>query len=179
MANISSFEVDGVSYSYDTEARNTLGLRTFEKAISGDLVYDKDTKAPTEVVGIPANKLKAVVEEPAEEPVVEPTPVANKTKTVYFDYGSGDIFVVNLTYTGDINANNVSNLKLNYEYNGGNTGYISGAELQMGSGNSETYPAITPDEGEAAPTIVDFTVVSAPSYAETEGYSYTSVTYEA
>ena len=68
MANISSFEVDGVSYSYDTEARNTLGLRTFEKAISGDLVYDKDTKAPTEVVGIPANKLKAVVEAPAEEP---------------------------------------------------------------------------------------------------------------
>lgn len=175
MANISSFEVDGVSYSYDTEARNTLGLRTFEKAVNDGLVYDKDTKAPTEVVGIPANKLKAVVEAPAEEPVV----ATNKTKTVYFDYGSGDIFVVNLTYTGDINANNVSNLKLNYEYSGGSTGYVSGAELQMDSGDSETYPAITPDEGEEAPTIVDFTVVSAPSYAETEGYSYTSVTYEA
>lgn len=176
MANISSFEVDGVSYSYDTEARNTLGLRTFEKAVNGDLVYDKGTKAPTEVVGIPANKLKAVVED--EEPAVEPTPVvpvATKTKTVYFDYGSGDIFVVNLTYTGDINTDNVGNLKLNYEYNGGNTGYISGASLEMGSGSPETYPAITPDEGEEAPTIVDFTVVSAPSYAEE--YSYTSVTY--
>ena len=177
MANISNFEVDGVSYSYDTEARNTLGLRTFEKAVNGDLVYDKDTKAPTEVVGIPANKLKAVVAE--EEPTPTPEEPTTKTKTVYFDYGSGDIFVVNLTYTGDINADNVQNLKLNYEYNEGSTGHVSGATLQMGSGDPVTYPDVTPDEGEAAPTIVDFTVVSAPSFAETEGYSYTSVSYEA
>lgn len=179
MANISNFEVDGVSYSYDTEARNTLGLRTFEKAVNDGLVYDKDTKAPTEVVGIPANKLKAVVaeEEPAPTPVTPEEP-ATKTKTVYFDYGSGDIFVVSVNYTGDINASNVGNLRLNYE-NDGSASYFTGAILQMGSGDSETYPAVTPDEGEAAPTIVDFTVVSAPSFAEAEGYTFTSVTYEA
>ena len=179
MANISSFEVDGVSYSYDTEARNTLGLRTFEKAVNVDLVYDKEAKAPTEVVGIPANKLKAVVaeEEPTPAPVTPEEP-ATKTKTVYFDYGSGDIFVVSVNYTGDINASNVGNLRLNC-VNDGTPGYVSGAVLQMGSGDPETYPAVTPDEGEAAPTIVGFTVVSAPSYTETERYSFTGVTYAA
>jgi hypothetical protein len=176
MANILSFEVDGVSYSYDTEARNPLAKIAIAKAAEGKLVYDANSKAPTEIVGIPANKLKVVAED--EEPVEDPVVATNKTKTVYFDYGSGDIFVVNLTYTGDINADNASNLRLNYKYSGGSTGYVSGAELQMGSGDSETYPAITPDEGEEAPTIINFTVVSAPSYAETEGYSYTSVTYE-
>lgn len=176
MANISHFEADGVSYSYDTEARNTLGLRTFEKAINGDLVYDKDTKAPTEVVGIPANKLKAVVEEPAgeNEQEQEPVPVATKTKTVYFDNGSGDIIVAEVTYTGDINETNAYSVKLNYEYDG-STGNLGGATLQMGSGNPETYPAITPDEGEETPNITDFRIVSAPAYYE----NYTlSITYE-
>jgi len=182
MANIANFEINGVSYAYDTESRNPLATRVRIKQAKEGIVYDINTKAPTEVVGIPANKLKVVEEaEPAEEPSVEPVPVepvpvATKTKTVYFDYGSGDIFVVKLTYTGDINADNVGKLKLNYK-NGGNASYVSGATLQMGSGNPETYPTVTPDEGEETPTIVDFTVVSAPSYAEE--YSFTSVTYEA
>lgn len=182
MANIANFEINGVSYAYDTESRNPLATRVKIKQAKEGIVYDINTKAPTEVVGIPANKLKVVEEaEPAEEPSVEPVPVepapvATKTKTVYFDYGSGDIFVVEVTYTGDINSNNVGQLRLNYKYNNGGTSYVSGATLQMGSGNPETYPAITPDEGKETPTIVDFTVVSAPSY--TEEYSFTSVTYE-
>ena len=174
MANISSFEVDGVSYSYDTESRNPLAKIAIAKAVEGELVYDANSKAPTEVIGIPANKLKAVViaeEEPAEIPVA-----TTKTKTVYFDYGSGDIFVVNLTYTGDINESNVYSLKLNYEHNGETGTLGAGATLQMGSGSPETYPAITPDEGEETPNVVDFNVVSRPSYYE--DYTFTSITYE-
>lgn len=73
MANIANFEVDGASYAYDTEARNPLSDQTKLKAASGELVYDINTKAPTEVIGIPANKLKVVEEDDeAEEPSVEP-----------------------------------------------------------------------------------------------------------
>ena len=75
MANIANFEVGGASYAYDTEARNPLSDQTKLKAASGELVYDINTKAPTEVVGVPANKLKVVEEdeEPAEEPAEEPS----------------------------------------------------------------------------------------------------------
>jgi len=175
MANISSFEVDGVSYSYDTEARNPLAKIAIAKAVEGELVYDANSKAPTEIVGIPANKLKAVAED--EEPVEEdePTPVATKTKTVYFDLGSGDIFVVELTYTGDINEHNVYSLHLNYEHNGETGSFGGGATFQQFSGDSETYPALTPDEGEETPNIISSNVVSRPSYYE----DYTlNVTYE-
>lgn len=73
MANIANFEVDGASYAYDTEARNPLSDQTKLKAASGELVYDINTKAPTEVIGIPANKLKVVEEDDeVEEPSVEP-----------------------------------------------------------------------------------------------------------
>lgn len=180
MANIANFEVNGVSYAYDTETRNPLATRVRIKQAKEGIVYDINTKAPTEVVGIPANKLKAVeepaVEEPAteDEPAVEPTPVATKTKTVYFDQGSGDIFVVEVTYTGDINESNVDSLKLNYEHNGETGAFGIGASLQSFSGDSETYPALTPDEGEETPNVVDFNVISRPAYYE----DYTlSVTY--
>ena len=62
MANVSNFEVNGVSYSYDTESRNPLSDKVKVKAVSGKLVYDINTKEPTEVVGVPANNLKAVDE---------------------------------------------------------------------------------------------------------------------
>lgn len=176
MANIANFEINGVSYAYDTESRNPLATRVKIKQAKEGIVYDINTKAPTEVVGIPANKLKVVEEaEPAEEPSVEPVPVATKTKTVYFDYGSGDIFVVEVTYTGDINSNNVDSLHLNYEHDG-EAGSFGGATLQIGSGDSETYPAVTPDEGKETPNIINFNVISTPSYFE--NYTFTSVTYE-
>ena len=177
MANISSFEINGVSYAYDTESRNPLATKVRIKQAKEGIVYDINTKAPTEVVGIPANKLKAVEEEPAAEPTpVEPTPVATKTKTVYFDQGSGDIFVVEVTYTGDINSDNVYSLHLNYEHNGETGALGGGASLQSFSGDSETYPALTPDEGEETPNVIDFNVVSRPSYYE--DYTFTSITYE-
>lgn len=182
MANIANFEVNGVSYAYDTESRNPLATRARIKQAKEGIVYDINTKAPTEVVGIPANKLKAVEEEPVvEKPAAEDEPaetpvVATKTKTVYFDQGSGDIFVVEVTYTGDINRDNVYSLKLNYEHNGETGAFGAGASLQSFSGSSETYPTITPDEGEETPNVVDFNVVSRPSYYE--DYTFTSVTYE-
>ena len=49
MANIANFEVNGVSYSYDTESRNPLSDKVKVKAFEGGLVYDINTKAPTEV----------------------------------------------------------------------------------------------------------------------------------
>ena len=58
MTNVSNFEVNGVSYSYDTESRNPLSDKVKVKAFEGGLVYDINTKAPTEVVGVPANNLK-------------------------------------------------------------------------------------------------------------------------
>ncbi len=59
MANVANFEVNGASYAYDTESRNPLSDKVKVKAVSGKLVYDINTKAPTEVVGVPANSLKA------------------------------------------------------------------------------------------------------------------------
>lgn len=50
MANISNKKTNKVSYSYDTEAKNSIGLRTKILAWKNKLVYDKDTKAPTEVI---------------------------------------------------------------------------------------------------------------------------------
>ena len=49
MANIAQFENDGVSYTYDMESRSPLADNNIKKAVEGKLVYDKDTKAPTEV----------------------------------------------------------------------------------------------------------------------------------
>jgi hypothetical protein len=52
MANISNFKdpVTGVSYSYDMESRNPLADKNIKKAVEVDLVYNKDTNAPTEVI---------------------------------------------------------------------------------------------------------------------------------
>ena len=83
MANIANFEVAGATYAYDTEARNPLSDQTKVKAVAGELVYDINTKAPTEVVGVPANKLKTVEEDedpaenPAEDPVEDPSDPAD------------------------------------------------------------------------------------------------------
>lgn len=55
MANISESKVEGVSYTYDSESRNPLGLKSKIRMWAGALVYDKDTKAPTEILddGLP------------------------------------------------------------------------------------------------------------------------------
>lgn len=49
MANISQFESEGVSYTYDMESRSPLADKNIKKAVEGKLVYDKDTNPPTEV----------------------------------------------------------------------------------------------------------------------------------
>lgn len=42
MANIQNFEVNGVSYAYDTESRSPLAKKNIKKALDGDLVYKQD-----------------------------------------------------------------------------------------------------------------------------------------
>lgn len=110
MANIANFEVNGVSYSYDTESRNPLSNKVKTKAFEGKLVYDANTKAPSEVVGIPANNLKATgkTSETSAEPVdpVEPSePVderQERTLTFYAEWNCID-FPVTIVYKGSIN----------------------------------------------------------------------------
>lgn len=48
MANITNSKVNGVSYTYDQESRSPLGLAAKMAMWEGALVYDKNTKAPTE-----------------------------------------------------------------------------------------------------------------------------------
>lgn len=107
MANIANFEVDGVSYSYDTESRNPLSNKVKAKAFEGKLVYDANTKAPTEVVGIPANNLKASgkASEDSAKPV-EPSEHVDerqeRTLTFYAEWNCID-FPVTIVYKGSIN----------------------------------------------------------------------------
>lgn len=105
MANIANFEVNGVSYSYDTESRNPLSNKVKAKAFEGKLVYDANTKAPTEVVGIPANSLKENVGSEPSEPSEAEKPVHTATLWVG-EYCC--VFPVEITYTGSLN--NVKNL---------------------------------------------------------------------
>lgn len=49
MANISSFVVDGVSYAYDTESKNPLGIAAKKAAIEGTLVYGTDGSGYTAI----------------------------------------------------------------------------------------------------------------------------------
>ena len=107
MANVSNFEVNGVSYSYDTESRNPLSDKVKVKAFEGELVYDINTKAPTEVVGVPANNLKVVgeVNEVSAEPVEPSEPVderQERTLTFYAEWNCID-FPVTIVYKGSIN----------------------------------------------------------------------------
>ena len=110
MANVANFEVNGVSYSYDTESRNPLSDKVKVKAFEGGLVYDINTKAPTEVVGVPANNLKAAgkASETSAESVdpVEPSePVderQERTLTFYAEWNCVD-FPVTIVYKGSIN----------------------------------------------------------------------------
>ena len=107
MANVSNFEVNGVSYSYDTESRNPLSDKVKVKAFEGGLVYDINTKAPTEVVGVPANNLKVVgeVNEVSAEPV-EPSESVDerqeRTLTFYAEYNCIN-FPVTIVYKGSLN----------------------------------------------------------------------------
>lgn len=110
MANISNFEVNGVSYSYDMESRNPLSDKVKVKAFEGGLVYDTKTKAPTEVIGVPANNLKVAgkASETSAESVVpvEPSePVderQERTLTFYAEWNCVD-FPVTIVYKGSIN----------------------------------------------------------------------------
>lgn len=110
MANVANFEVNGVSYSYDTESRNPLSDKVKVKAFEGGLVYDINTKAPTEVVGVPANNLKvagkasgasaeSVVPVEPSEPVDERQ---ERTLTFYAEWSCID-FPVTIVYKGSIN----------------------------------------------------------------------------
>lgn len=110
MANVANFEVNGVSYAYDTESRNPLSDKVKVKAFEGGLVYDINTKAPTEVVGVPANNLKVAgkaSETSAEsvEPVGPSEPVderQERTLTFYAEWNCID-FPVTIVYKGSIN----------------------------------------------------------------------------
>ena len=106
MANVSNFEVNGVSYSYDTESRNPLSDKVKVKAFEGGLVYDINTKAPTEVVGVPANNLKVVgeVNEVSAEPSEPSEPVderQERTLTFYAEWNCID-FPVTIVYKGSL-----------------------------------------------------------------------------
>ena len=52
MANVQNFEVNGVSYAYDTESRSPLAKKNLKKALDGELIYKID-EAVTETKGIP------------------------------------------------------------------------------------------------------------------------------
>lgn len=109
MANVANFEVNGVSYSYDTESRNPLSDKVKVKAFEGGLVYDINTKEPTEVVGVPANNLKVAgkASEASVESVdpVEPSePVderQERTLTFYAEWNCID-FPVTIVYKGSL-----------------------------------------------------------------------------
>ena len=110
MANISNFEVNGVSYSYDMESRNPLSDKVKVKAFEGGLVYDINTKAPTEVVGVPANNLKVAgkaskTSAESVDPVEPSEPVderQERTLTFYAEYNCIE-FPVTIVYKGSLN----------------------------------------------------------------------------
>ena len=112
MANISNFEINGVSYSYDMESRNPLSDKVKAKAIEGGLVYDTKTKAPTEVVGVPSNSLK--VTEEADGSIVEPSEPSVpsepeiKTATIYGSHSCGSLGIT-IKYKGSISKANLDN----------------------------------------------------------------------
>ena len=128
MANIANFEVDGVSYSYDTESRNPLSNKVKAKAFEGELVYDANTKAPTEVVGIPANNLKAAVEasKAPSEPVDERQ---ERTLTFYAEWNCID-FPVTIVYKGSINNTDGKPVV---------KGIVDGSHDYIGSFNNESF----------------------------------------
>lgn len=126
MANIANFEVNGVSYSYDTESRNPLSNKVKAKAFEGGLVYDINTKAPTEVVGVPANNLKVAGK--ASESPVEPV-VEIRTATLYCSHACGSLGIT-IKYKGSLSKANLSNFygTIRYGYDGCG-GYTSDAEM--------------------------------------------------
>lgn len=50
MANIAEFNIDGASYTYDTESRNPLAKKNMKKVIDCEMVYDIDSKSPNRSV---------------------------------------------------------------------------------------------------------------------------------
>lgn len=114
MANIASFEVNGVSYSYDTESRNPLSNKVKTKALAGELVYDANTKSPTEVVGIPANSLKDNAANSGGSANKPEKPI--HTATLYY-VPSSYAASFEITYTGSLN--NIKSLTLVGAYDNG------------------------------------------------------------
>ena len=102
MANVSNFEINGISYSYDMESRNPLSDKVKAKAIEGGLVYDTKTKAPTEVVGVPANSLKAAEESVDNGQEGDVDNRQERTLTFYSEY-SCISFPVTIVYKGSLN----------------------------------------------------------------------------
>lgn len=134
MANVANFEVNGVSYSYDTESRNPLSDKVKVKALEGGLVYDVNTKAPTEVVGVPANNLKVAgkASETSVDPVEPSEPVderQERTLTFYAEWNCVD-FPVTIVYKGSLN--NTDGKPRVY-------GMIDGESQYVGSFNNESF----------------------------------------
>ena len=134
MANVSNFEVNGVSYSYDTESRNPLSDKVKVKAFEGGLVYDINTKAPTEVVGVPANNLKAAgkaSETSAEsaEPVEPVDERQERTLTFYAEWNCID-FPVTIVYKGSLNNTDGKPVV---------KGIVDGNHDYIGSFNNESF----------------------------------------
>ena len=119
MANVSNFEINGISYSYDMESRNPLSDKVKAKAVSGELVYDTNTKAPTEVVGVPANNLK--VAEEADGSIVEPSEPEIKTATIYGSHSCGSLGIT-IKYKGALSKANLDNFYGSVVYGGGGCG---------------------------------------------------------
>ena len=134
MANVANFEVNGVSYSYDTESRNPLSDKVKVKAFEGGLVYDINTKAPTEVVGVPANNLKVAgkASEVSAEPIEPSEPVderQERTLTFYAEWNCID-FPVTIVYKGSINNTDGKPVV---------KGMVDGESPSFGSFNNETF----------------------------------------
>ena len=64
MANIAEFNIDGASYTYDTESRDPLAKKNMKKVIDCEMVYDIDSKSPTEQ----ASRLSIQSKSPTEDP---------------------------------------------------------------------------------------------------------------
>ena len=131
MANAANFEVNGISYSYDTESRNPLSDKVKVKAFEGGLVYDINTKAPTEVVGVPANNLKVAgkASETSAEPVDPVDERQERTLTFYAEWNCID-FPVTIVYKGSLY--NTDGKPLVY-------GMIDGESQYGGSFHNETF----------------------------------------
>lgn len=58
MANVAQFTINGASYTYDTESRNSLAFKNVKKAFDAELVYGTDASGMTVSVEAAANTVE-------------------------------------------------------------------------------------------------------------------------